>query len=182
MITIAVDVDDTVCNLVDEWLRLYNLEYDDNLKKENITDWDIGSFTKAGKDFYKYINFDIYDNCKTIFGAKSGIKYLRSLGHRIIFVTAYNYGNSKLNWLLKHKFIETDKDFVVARDKSLIKADMLIDDNYENVKKFDNTNSIGILFQAPWNKKFEYNYRVKNWKELITFCKQALFLEKEDKN
>jgi len=38
---IAVDVDDTVADLVTPWLARYNRDFDDTLEKESITSWDI---------------------------------------------------------------------------------------------------------------------------------------------
>ena len=43
MITVAVDVDDTCVVLVGTWLDRYNQDYNDNLKPEDITDWNIGN-------------------------------------------------------------------------------------------------------------------------------------------
>ena len=56
MKTIILDVDDVVLNLVPNWLKLYNRDFNDNLTKEQITEWNITKFIKpeAKYSIYQY--------------------------------------------------------------------------------------------------------------------------------
>jgi 5'(3')-deoxyribonucleotidase len=135
-ITIAIDVDDTVSELVPNWLRIYNKDFNDNLKKEDIVDWNISQFVKpeAKGMIYNYIRKPrVFRTAKPMENALLIIDKLREKAQRIIYVTANDGAGAKLPWLFKHGFIHTSEDFVVAYDKSLIRADILIDDKPENV-------------------------------------------------
>ena len=41
-LTIAVDVDDVVADLITEWLKRYNHDYNDTKTPADITQWAIG--------------------------------------------------------------------------------------------------------------------------------------------
>jgi len=174
-LVIAVDVDDTVANLVDPWLARYNRDFNDTLAKESITSWDIASFTKpvCGKDIYRYLDDPtLYDDVEPIPGALLAIDDMRILGHRVIFVTSavQKASGRKLEWLRKHGFLSTlvtervDKDYVECHDKSLVRADVLIDDRYENVKNFPGK---AILFTQPWNAHETHQACMNGWDNLV---------------
>ena len=181
-IIIGVDCDDVVINLVPNWVAMYNEDYDDNLDINTITEWKIDSFVKCGNDIYDYIHptpeflFNIYDYCEPIEGALDGIKSLRKIGFRIIYVTASNKMDFKYQWLEKYGFLDKRENFVQAFDKNLININFLIDDSWENVQSFiKNPNKSAILFNAPWNTSKQDNYkevdhrytRMNNWYEIV---------------
>lgn len=169
-LTIGVDCDDTILDLANIWASVYNEEFDDNLTKEQWTDWDVGKFVKseAKERMYEYIQHpDLFYGAKPIDGALDAINYLKSKGHRIIYITALNYENCKEWWLEKHGFMNDIKDFVQAYDKSLLNCDLLIDDKYENSRDFKQTS---FLMEQPWNRKYTDHpeiFRVKNWEHFI---------------
>ena len=181
-IVIGVDCDDVVINLVPNWIKMYNEDYDDNLDVNNITEWKIDSFVKCGDEIYDYIHstpdFNIYNHCEPIKGAWKGIKKLRKMGFRIIYVTASNRMDSKYDWLEKHDFLDKRENFVHAYDKTLINMDILIDDRWENIQEFiQDPNKRAILFEKPWNTSKKNNYdevdnryvRKNNWKEIVDY-------------
>lgn len=175
MITFGVDVDDVVADLMTAWLKRYNKDYNDNLKKSKITDWAVHTFTKpeCGMSMYDYIeDKTLYDEVKPIPNALAGVKLLKTMG-RVIFITASTLGcaGRKYTWLQEHGFIDSMDDYVECKDKQLIKVDALIDDRYQNVMHSQSN----CLFSQPWNKKYEYNMRIKNWKELINIIEQRKF-------
>ena len=53
-------------------------------------------------------------------------------------------------------------DYIETRDKSLILADYLIDDNWDNLAFFRGR---GILYTQPWNKDNKYPFRINSWNE-----------------
>ena len=171
---VACDVDDLVLNLVPNWLRCYNRDFNDNLTKNEITEWDISKFVKpsAKKSIYGYVdNKEIYETAKPVKNALMGVNLIKEYGYRVIYVTANNPFNVKFNWLLKNKFLDNHKDFVSAYDKSLIYANYLIDDKYENIINFK---GIGILFNRPWNEYSLYHNRVENWSDIINKIEEGV--------
>lgn len=165
---IALDVDDTILDLMGMWLNYYNLDYGDNLSPESITDWSIDLFVKpeCGKKIYDYIKEPyVFRASKPIDGALDGIKWLREKGFRVIYITASNPNGSKEKWLKENGFWETENDFYQAYDKSLIMANALLDDKFDNITNFKYGQ--GYLFSRPWNLKFDYKNRVNSWDEFL---------------
>lgn len=176
--TIAVDVDDVVLDLMPKWLSWYNLDFDDNLRVDDITDWDITKFVKeeAKDKIYNYVrNKEVFESACPVVSAWAGIEYFKLLKHRVIFVTANNPQDVKYQWLFENGFVDRTEDFVVAKDKSLIFADYMIDDSYDNVRSFCGERA--WLMTKPWNAKFNWNYRVNNWSQIVTLLASRSFFE-----
>jgi 5'(3')-deoxyribonucleotidase len=167
-----IDVDGVVADLCTEWLRWYNIDYNDNLTLEDLIDWSIHQFTKAecGTKIYDYLTHQaLYDNVRPIDGAFSAVKWLRRNNQKVVYVTS-GVQPAKIQWLHRYGFLEggTDwmyaADVVIAHDKSLIKGAYLIDDNIQNCQNFEGT---AFLFDQPWNRKDTGLYRVRDWPEII---------------
>ena len=170
---IICDCDDVIINHSKEWLEMYNLDYQDNLKKETITDWDMLKFVKpeCGAKIYSYLESgDIYNRCNPIEGSLDGINWLKNNGHRIIFATVNNYNDKKYQWLKSHGYLKSRKDFVVTSDKSILKGEVIIDDNPDHLKKFGRK---GIVFTQPWNKNYTFR-RANNWDDIIKIFEYGL--------
>lgn len=50
---IGIDLDNVLNNLNQEWIKLYNNDYDDNLAIEDIKDWNLHKYVKCGKGIYR---------------------------------------------------------------------------------------------------------------------------------
>src|SRR5258708_3999182 len=62
---------------------------------------------------------------------------------------------------------ESHERFMTIQDKSLIRADFLVDDKPENVEAFAKTGQgISILFDRPWNRKFNW-LRARDWTDVV---------------
>lgn len=167
--TILVDIDDTVVDLLGEWLRRYNLDYDDCVVKANITKWDMIPFVKesCGEKIYGYLRHpDLYECVELIDGAAEGIRELKELGFRVVFASS-GLHSGKEDLLFRHKLIDHRKDLVIAYDKSLIKGDILVDDGWHNIESFES--GIGILFDAHHNRQHSYGLRAHSWKDVTRF-------------
>ena len=178
MSTIIVDVDDVTANLVNWWLECYNFDHEDNIKEEDIKSWDIGSYTKIGKKMYDYLKDpSLYDGIIPVKNAAWGLRRLRGGGHRVVFVTASTHEQSgrKYKWLQEWDLIDSRSNYVEALDKTLIKADYIIDDNPENIIS---ATCQPIVFTREWNKYLGNIYpRVNNWEEVVSYFSKV----KEDK-
>jgi 5'(3')-deoxyribonucleotidase len=164
---IGIDLDDVCIDMMSTWIRFYNRDFSDNLTKDIIEDWDISKYVKpeAKTAIYDYINKpEVFLESKPVLGALDYIKYLRTLGHRIIYITANNPMNCKQQWLEKWGFLDDMKNFIQCYDKSLISVDALLDDRYENCRDSQGT---GWLLTQPWNRGYDYPLRVKDWTDFI---------------
>ncbi len=156
-VVVAVDVDEVVASLHVPWLARYNRDYDDILSLSMLNRWEYDELVKpeCGIKILEYLHDkDLYEHVPPVPGALAGVTWLRDNGARVVFVTSCVKGmiDQKMEWLVEHRFIESQrlmKDLIPATDKSLVRADILIDDAVHNVKSF-----LGhrILFDRPWNK------------------------------
>ena len=177
---IAIDCDDVVFDLINPWLKFYNNTYKDNITKDKIIQWDFTPLLKqeCGKKIYEYLNIpDIYDNIQPIEGALEGINKLKSMGHRIVYATAGSHRGKYLR-LKELGFLDKEEDYVEARDKSLILADILIDDRPFNLWQFKG--KYGIVFEEPWSDDEDIEYRAKDWKEVVSIIKKISKMEKKN--
>jgi len=171
---ILVDVDCVVADLMPTWLGLYNAEYTDNLSVSQIIRWGMEEFVKpeCGKKIYDYLRFhNLYDDVKPIDGAITSVHWLRRHGYDIRFVTS-GVHPGKAEWLGQHglligEFPLYSPDFVVSHDKSIIHADIMIDDNIKNCNEFS---GLSILFGQPWNvDNTTRHFRADDWADVIQF-------------
>lgn len=171
---IGIDLDDTINSLVERWIEKYNENYNDSVKIKDIKSWDIGDYTKAGKDFYRYLgDGETFKNLSIKDGAANIIEKLCKQ-HEVYIVTAnasYNTGvcDDKVNFIRKFMPFFQIKNIIFINNKSLLDLDILIDDGLHNFHGFKGTK---IVFDRPWNYKDDkfdqgYDFRVFKWDENI---------------
>ena len=164
---LGFDYDMVTSDTMESWLSMYNKDFNDALTVNQITSWGIQDFVKpeARDAILEYVNHpEVFENSKPIDGAVKGIKYLKSKGHDIIFVSVNNAENVKEKWLKKYGLIENDNQLFVTENKREIPCDFLVDDKPDNLFEID---GIGVLFTQPHNKNFDWYPRANNWQEVI---------------
>lgn len=99
-------------------------------------------------------------------GALALLGWCRNYGHTIHLVTHRAEQGSVTNteqWLEKEKIPYTTLTF--AHDKSIIDADVLIEDRPENLQAwFDATGKPGIMFTRPWNEGWNPDGATSYWR------------------
>ena len=97
------------------------------------------------------------------------VKWL-SEHYEIFIVTSameFKYSmEDKYDWLLDHFPFISWKKFVFCGDKSILRADYMIDDHPRNLKKFIGK---GLLYTASHNTDETAYTRVNNWLEIRDF-------------
>jgi 5'(3')-deoxyribonucleotidase len=152
---------------MESWLKMYNRDFKDNLTVEQITSWGVQDFVKqeAREAIIEYVNHpEVFDNAKPIDGAIDSIKYLKSQGHNVIFISVNNVENIKEKWLKRYGLIENDNQLFITENKETVPCDFLVDDKPENLYDIG---GIGILFTQSHNKNIDWHPRANNWKEVI---------------
>lgn len=178
---ILVDVDAVTADLMPVWLGLYNKEYGDILEPKDIFKWGIHEIVKpeCGAAIFGYLEHPtLYDDVKPIDGAISSIRWLRQHSYDVRFVTSGVF-ESKIRWLGRHGLLMSENhlyspDVVVAHDKSIIRADIMIDDNPENCEMFKGKS---ILFAQPWNEQYSGHsawFRADGWADVIQYLARGL--------
>jgi 5'(3')-deoxyribonucleotidase len=154
---VFVDVDDVCANLVPEWIRLYNRDFNDTLDYNTISTWSIGDFTvpECGDRIYEYLYYpDLYDRIIPVDCSLDGVNLIRECGHRVVFATTSTpvQMERKHTWLKRNGYFDfmgnEKKDYIAVGDKSLLCGDVLIDDCVHNTSVFK---GVSILYSRPWN-------------------------------
>jgi 5'-nucleotidase len=167
---IGLDVDECCASMLPVWLDYYNAVWDDDLRVEQITDWDLTKFSKCGADIYKLLRIPgFYDQVRPVAGYQQAVRHLRELGADVFYVSACVPGtmDMKLGWLQRH-----DPDFdwkrcIFAYEKALLRLDVLLDDAVHNLVGFG---GLSLLMDAPYNQDASAipgAVRVRGWDEVV---------------
>ena len=163
-------MDNVVADLMTKWLAVYNQEYNDDLKSEQITTWNIETFARncSPREFHQIIErAEFFADLEVLPYAVEVTQRLQQAGHELYFVTATPYDNptagyDKYNWIHKH-FPHIGKQRVIqAHLKHMIRGDILFDDGPGNLINFP---GVKVAFDFPYNKSTPVNYRASNWLE-----------------
>lgn len=158
--TIFVDVDSVLADIVPAWLAFYNEEYGDVLKPEDMKHWNFSDYTKDPEAFLGYLKRpDFYDNVKPIAGSFENVKKLAMRGYRIVYATASAYNGI---WLYRYGY-NVFGDIMIAKDKSVLRGDCLVDDRLLNVVDF---HGFSILFKQPWNTHYGFPVVAHGWNDV----------------
>lgn len=172
--TILVDMDDVLEQLLDAMIRYNNSHYGSRTTMEDVREWDL---TKAfptltrEQAYSSEYDKEFWKTVKPMPGADEALHTLLARGHEIYVVTASIYQTiaEKLDNVLFRYFPYIDESHVIITSrKQMIRGDILVDDGPHN---FPGGDYYKILFDAPHNRGFDENtigaVRVKNWKEAL---------------
>lgn len=157
--TVAIDVDGVLRNNLQTMVDIYNKEFNDNKKVEDIKDFRTEiSFPKIESETGKTASYWLFqEHSKEMFlDAKpfdcvvDDIKRLREIADVVIITYQKTFINKKhtLEWL-EENGVEYD-GLMFIKDKTKLMCDYLVDDNDWN---FLGSNAVhGILIDAPYNE------------------------------
>jgi len=166
---IAVDMDEVMADAVTEHLRRYNRDFD-----EQVTVADL-----EGKNVWDFVQMDRHAALEAYlrsedFFAVLGVmpdsqRVLRRLQqqYEVFIATAAmevpTSFTAKYKWLAQHFPFIPASHIVFCGDKSVIRADFLIDDNPRQLQRFCGE---GILYGTYHNIHVTGFRRVNNWREV----------------
>ena len=171
-LTILVDADDVIENLLDCWVAMLNNRYGTSTSIEDVTDWNVSlAFPTLTKEqVYSVLADDeLWNMLEPIPDAQETLQKFHSEGHEIYIVTASDYRSCKAKFdRILSLFPWLDWDHViVTSNKQMVKGDILIDDNPHNLVGGD---YIKMLFDRPHNRSFDAKangmIRVRTWEEV----------------
>jgi 5'(3')-deoxyribonucleotidase len=166
---IALDLDSTLNNLLEVWLRFYNDDHQDNIKPENILTWDTHQYVKIGKKIYSYLNNPlVYQACTPLPRSQDVVKELHTkYGCVIVSACARGTHDAKKDWCVEHF---PGVPFIATHSKECIRAALIIDDKIETLQSFPGA---GICFNQPYNQEWT-GLRVKHWFEVPSLVESIL--------
>ena len=171
-LTILVDMDDTIEDLLSAWVSYLNTKHGTSIKKDDVTQWDISkSFpTLSREQVYEPLYLDsFWLSVEPIDGAAEILQKLKADGHQVLIVTTSSYEtmHTKMEEVLFKYFpFISWNDVIVTSRKQLVNGDVLVDDGVHNLEGGE---YFKILMDAPHNRSYsaESNgmMRVYNWGE-----------------
>lgn len=184
-ITILIDIDDTIIDLLRAWCNWLNFFHNLNVIADDITDWNIVKFfpTLTAEEVFSPLHNESF--WKTVKPKDNASKYVKKLiddGFNIYLCTSTDYRNiyPKFEFIVKKYFPFIPwKQVIVINRKQMVKADFLIDDGIHNHRGGD---YIKILMSAPHNRNYEEEkddmIRVEDWSSvydiIINYSKKII--------
>lgn len=172
-LTILVDMDDTIENLLSAWVFYLNNRYGTSVNENDVTDWDISKAFPMleRKQVYEPLYSDeLWLLVKPVDGASDALKKLIADGHRVLVVTTSAYETLKIKMqevLFKYSPFISWNDVIITAHKQLIKGDVLVDDGVHNLEGGDYAK---ILVDSPHNRGYDAEangmIRLNNWDDI----------------
>lgn len=184
-LTILVDLDSIVIDLLRPWLAFYNKTHDDTVTIDDIISYNLEKHTKKLKnirDLYKFFEDPInYANCPVLPGASEGLLEMKDAGHDVIISTATAGQTANIKWHLAKKaapWLHSDNVMVGAR-KEKLHGDVLIDDSPKNIIRYRNAwpKSHILTIAYPYNRDCislvncyaqDHNNTKQAWKQMVS--------------
>ena len=172
--TILVDMDDTMEQLLEALVSRANRRFGRNAAVDDVTDWSIvcafpGIEKKQILDFMGEAGF--WEDVKPVPGAAEALKHFMDEGHQVYVVTAteIEYVREKMKDVLFRYFpFISPRQVIIACRKQMIRGDVLIDDGIHNLEGGEYRK---ILFTRPYNREYEAEangmIRVNSWDEIV---------------
>jgi 5'(3')-deoxyribonucleotidase len=165
-------MDEVIADTLSEHLRRYNQAFDENLAVADLWGkglWDVVSSDRQNELLTMLHALDFFEDLPVMPGAPEVLRDLASRFEVFIATQAMTVPNSfgpKYRWLQRHFAFLPPTHYVFCGDKSILRADILIDDMPRNLLRFTGT---GILYSAPHNLAAEGFTRVANWEEVAAY-------------
>lgn len=168
---VKIDVDGVIRNMFDNMCDIYNKEFNENLTVNDIWDYDVEKVfprikeelnISAAEYFFQVHAKELFLDSEPYDGVKESIEKLRDNGYKIVIATwQYTLENKLYTLEFLDRYEIPYDDICFTKDKWMICADWMIDDNPEFILDDKDLSSHKILIQMPYNKNTKYgNYCV----------------------
>lgn len=172
--TIAIDLDSVLADTMLIWVEEFNKRSNSSIIKDDVISWDISKILNISisevSDIFTYIWDSLWKKIPATEPCIGNtVTELHDKGLRISILTK-RYRSSVGNvikWLDYHKIHCDDLLFVYDdAPKTNYPFDILVDDAPINFSQLFPPR-MGILFNQPWNKNFEWPTRVDTLSDVI---------------
>jgi 5'(3')-deoxyribonucleotidase len=165
-------MDEVMADTLAEYLHRYNQAFDEDVTPEDLAGkgiWELAPPDRQQqlRDFLDAEDF--FENLAVMPGSQDVLRQLSSRFEIFIATQAMAIPNSlgpKYRWLQRHFSFIPFAHYVFCGDKSILRADYLIDDLPKNLLRFQGQ---GLLYTAPHNITATDFLRVDNWEEVAAY-------------
>ena len=169
---ICVDMDEVMADTLAEHLRRYNQAFDEDMTPEDLAGkglWEVTPLDRQ-QQLRAFLDAeDFFEDLPLMPGAQGVLKDLSGRFEIFIATQAMAVPNSlgpKYRWLQRHFSFIPPSHYVFCGNKSILRADYLIDDQPKNLLRFEGQ---GLLYTAPHNLTATGFTRVNNWQEVAEY-------------
>jgi len=169
---ICVDMDEVMADTLAEHLRRYNQAFDEEVKVDDLVGkglWEITPLDRQ-QQLRAFLDAeDFFEDLPLMPDSQQVLKDLSARFEIYIATQAMAVPNSlgpKYRWLQRHFSFIPPTHYVFCVNKSILRADYLIDDLPRNLQRFEGQ---GLLYSAPHNLTATGFIRVDNWQDVADY-------------
>jgi 5'(3')-deoxyribonucleotidase len=165
-------MDEVMADTLAEHLRRYNQTFDEDVTLGDLAGKGLWEFTPLNRQqqLRAFLDAeDFFEDLALLPGAQDVLQQLSTRFEIFIATQAMAVPNSlgpKYRWLQRHFSFIPPSHYVFCGDKSILRADYLIDDQPKNILHFEGQ---GLLYSAPHNLGATGFLRVNNWEEVSQY-------------
>lgn len=169
---ICVDMDEVMADTLSEHLRRYNQEFEESVTPDDLAGKGIWEITPLDRQqqLRAFLDAeDFFEDLPLMPGAQEVLKDLSRRFDLYIATQAMTVPNSlgpKYRWLQRHFPFIPPTNYVFCGNKSILRAEYLIDDLPRNLQRFEGQ---GLLYSAPHNLMATGFTRVNSWQEVADY-------------
>lgn len=169
---LAVDIDNTIWDLVSPWIGFYNIYYNDNVNYSDIVEYNFFNITKKAtkEELLNILSSDSF--WAFVYPYKESKEYLEKLNDEfelyIVTSTSYKTSMKKFERFFELFDFLNEDQLIITSNKCLLNVDIIVDDFINNLS---GDNHIKFLIDQPYNKDINDDtiIRVKNLKEVYFY-------------
>ena len=169
---ICVDMDDVMADTLAEEIRRYNKTFDEEVTPDDLVGRALSEIAPVDRQqqLRAFLHAeDFFEDLALMPGSQQVLEQLSARFEIFIATQAMAVPNSlgpKYRWLQRHFPFIPPSHYVFCGNKSILRADYLIDDLPKNLLRFEGQ---GLLYSAPHNLAATGFVRVENWEEVAAY-------------
>lgn len=180
---IQVDLDEVVFDdFMSKIVERYNAKYNDNLKVEDLKDYNPHVTMKSDCEncFYEFVDSNFFMKLNISDDTKRFLNWANKHCNLIFLTAAHPYTIESRHNRLKDEFDWYNGDMLyVAKNKKLVYGDYIIDDCMDNLR---GNLATTICVNKPWNTQGSPDYRVNDLTECIDIIEKLEKKRAEEAN
>ena len=169
---ICVDMDEVMADTLAEHLRRYNEAFEEEVTPHDLVGKGLWEVTPDDRQAQLRAFLDAEDFFEDLALMPDSQHVLKELSSRFeIFIASQamavpNSLGPKYRWLQRHFPFIPPTHYVFCGNKSILRADFLIDDQPRNLQHFEGK---GLLYTAPHNLTVTGYTRIDNWQHVAEY-------------